>query len=352
MSFEDGLEPAVSSLLRDVASLFPHNDRHRPPHDAVVEPAPMQEARNKHEQPRDDDQLAALFTDEVRHRTAFSWPPLRVSHSRHSQPCRTNDDRPLRLAPSTKPKAYQVAATTDEAPPRLVYLVRHAEAGKTLGAVPGEDAFDRLTARGVGQAAELGALLHSREGCCAAVLSAGERRCQQTAAAIASALGVPAAEVRTDGALTCCLPGVSETPAQRAARGLRAVEAFLEATRGDVVVVSHGTLISLMLHSADLAADTTVRHRVCTDATATTKRGDSTNQNSRCLGQHGNTFHGPVLPPHRQMLYSEEPVATVVVATAQQAAAAGGRGGRRGADETALLSLVQVDSIHARTSRK
>ena len=227
----------------------------------------MQEARNKHEQPRDDDQLAALFTDEVRHRTAFSWPPLRVSHSRHSQPCRTNDDRPLRLAPSTKPKAYQVAAT-DEAPPRLVYLVRHAEAGKTLGAVPGEDAFDRLTTRGVGQAAELGALLHSREGCCAAVLSAGERRCQQTAAAIASALGVPAAEVRTDGALTCCLPGVSETPAQRAARGLRAVEAFLEATRGDVVVVSHGTLISLMLHSADLAADTTVRHRVCTSGPA------------------------------------------------------------------------------------
>ena len=149
--------------------------------------------------------------------------------------------------------AAQSSPATTPAPlptTRLVYLVRHGESYKNTGGYSKTDPqFDSLTPDGLKEAAATGALLmRSRQGCCTAVLSAGEHRCQQTAAAIASALGVPAAEVRTDGELTSKLPGPVETPAQRAQRGLRAVEAFLAATRGDVVVVAHGQIIYLMQH--------------------------------------------------------------------------------------------------------
>jgi len=76
-----------------------------------------------------------------------------------------------------------------------------------------------------------------------AVVSAPERRCQDTALAVTIYNVLPPAHV--DSQVTSKI-SASESNDQRAARGLAAVQSFLGSTSGDVAVVSHGHLIQLM----------------------------------------------------------------------------------------------------------
>ena len=137
--------------------------------------------------------------------------------------------------------------------PSSVWFCRHAEAWKNTIAGDADASspdVDALTPLGFNQAAETAQWLASRPGCCAAVLTAAENRCQQTAAAITAALGL-ATSATVDANLTSKRPHNQETPEDRAKRGLAAVARFLAATNndaGDVVVVSHGQLTELMVH--------------------------------------------------------------------------------------------------------
>ena len=127
-----------------------------------------------------------------------------------------------------------------------MFMIRHAESFKnTLG--DDDPTNDRLTPLGESQAEFTARWLKSRPGCCTAVLTAAEVRCQQTAKPILKALGLEAATV--DANLTSKLNLTEEgtgghghkrleTPEERAQRGLRSVQAFLAKTHGNVVARS------------------------------------------------------------------------------------------------------------------
>ena len=96
-----------------------------------------------------------------------------------------------------------------------------------------------------------------------AAISAPEQRCRDTALAITLYRPFPMV-ASVDGSLTS-KAYETETPQQRASRGIAAVHRFLSATSGDVVVVSHGHLIEMMaakLTGAELAGDVLKREMV------------------------------------------------------------------------------------------
>jgi broad specificity phosphatase PhoE len=96
-----------------------------------------------------------------------------------------------------------------------------------------------------------------------AVVSAPEQRCRDTALAITLYRPFPMV-ASVDGSFTS-KAYESETPLQRASRAVAAVNRFLGATTGDVVVVSHGHLIELMaakLTGVQLAGDVLKREMV------------------------------------------------------------------------------------------
>lgn len=103
--------------------------------------------------------------------------------------------------------------------------------------------YDRLTDVGRQQALATGQRL-AQSAHLTAVVSAPERRTQDTALAVTMYSMLPMASV--DGALTSKAYD-TEPPEARAARGLAAVERFLHSTRGDVAIVSHGHLIQFMV---------------------------------------------------------------------------------------------------------
>lgn len=141
-------------------------------------------------------------------------------------------------------------------PPRHLYLIRHGEAAKNLGAKKSSAGYDSLTALGRAQAAAAAARLcgPSWPAPPAAIVSAPEQRCQDTALAVTSACGLAVPAV--DANLTSSRPG--ESPQQRADRALGAVLRFLASTAGggaagrgiDVSAVAHGHVINLLLYSA------------------------------------------------------------------------------------------------------
>lgn len=103
-----------------------------------------------------------------------------------------------------------------------------------------------ISAQGEQQARELAQRLRGKG--ITAVVSSPENRTTFTASTITRALGLP--DPQTDGSLTSKLPtrlngGREEEPGERARRGLRAVEAFVGRTKGDVAIVSHGQARSL-----------------------------------------------------------------------------------------------------------
>ena len=111
------------------------------------------------------------------------------------------------------------------------------------GAAADDPVYDRLTDKGRSQALTVGWRLFAVRPSVTAVVSAAEARTRDTALAITMVCMLPTASV--DGALTSKAYD-NETPAERAARGIAAVRRFLDATHGDVVIVSHGHLINLM----------------------------------------------------------------------------------------------------------
>ena len=126
---------------------------------------------------------------------------------------------------------------------RIVYLVRHGEAYKNLqsGSRAQDAQYDKLTEQGRQQAAVAGARLRGVG--LTAVVSAPEQRTRDTAYAITSrALLFPAS---VDPSLTSKAYD-GESPEARATRGIAALRRFLSRTHGDVAVVSHGHLISLV----------------------------------------------------------------------------------------------------------
>jgi broad specificity phosphatase PhoE len=126
---------------------------------------------------------------------------------------------------------------------RIVYLVRHGEALKNIqsGKVADNPQYDQLTEQGRQQVAATGARLRSVG--LTAVISAPEQRTRDTALAITSrAMLFPAS---VDPSLTS-KAYEGESPDARATRGIAALRRFLSRTRGDVAVVSHGHLCSLM----------------------------------------------------------------------------------------------------------
>ena len=126
---------------------------------------------------------------------------------------------------------------------------------------PQRSDLDRLTELGRQQALNTGRRMSSVP--VNAVISAPEQRCRDTALAITLYRPFPML-ASVDGSLTS-KAYETETPQQRASRGVAAVNRFLGATSGDVMVVSHGHLVELMaakLTGIALAGDVLKREMV------------------------------------------------------------------------------------------
>ena len=135
------------------------------------------------------------------------------------------------------------AAGASSSDSRTVYLVRHGEAYKNVqsGKAADDPQFDKLTEQGRQQAAAAGMRLRGVG--LTAVAVAPEQRTRDTALAITSRAMLWPASV--DPAFTS-KAYEGESPDARATRGIAALRRFLLRTRGDVAVVSHGHLSSLM----------------------------------------------------------------------------------------------------------
>ena len=148
--------------------------------------------------------------------------------------------RPALLCLLLAALAASAAAVGDS---RVVYLVRHGEALKNTqsGANANDPQYDKLTEQGRQQVAVAASRLRGVG--LTAVVTAPEQRTRDTAFAITSRAMLWPASV--DPSLTS-KAYEGESPDARATRGISALHRFLSRTKGDVAVVSHGHLISMM----------------------------------------------------------------------------------------------------------